>query len=116
MNDYQHREPQISEREIERKYAKLEIKLADPNRINCYRCPNGHIRKTIDIHHGVTPMFLSCDICGTQSTSTFYNDVAPDIKPTYEWFVPSLSETKKFKRNAAMLDHIFNGGLELRKI
>lgn len=115
MKDYQHREPQISEREIERKYAKLEIKLAEPNSINCYTCTNGHIIKTIDIHHGVTPMFNRC-FCGAQSTSSWYKDIAPDIEPTYKWVVPTLAEVKKYKKQPEMLDHIFNGGLDYRKI
>lgn len=114
--EHVNREPQISEREIERKYSKLDIKLADPNRINCYTCPKGHITKTIDIHHGVTPMFNSCSVCGMQSTSSWYKDIAPDIEPTYEWFVPTLAEVKKYKNQPDMLDHIFNGGLDYRKI
>jgi hypothetical protein len=35
MPEFKHREPQISEREIERKYANLEIKTAEPNRVVC---------------------------------------------------------------------------------
>lgn len=115
MKDYQHRQPAISEREIERKYAKLEIKLAEQNRVNCYTCPRGHITKTIDRHVGVTPMFNRCE-CGAQSTSSWYKDIAPDIAPTYEWFVPTLAEVKKYKKSPDMLDHIFNGGLDYRKI
>lgn len=114
MKEYQQREPQISEREIERKYSKLDIKAADPNRINCYTCSRcKYTMKTIDVHYGVTPMFLRCDCCGGRSQSTWYSDVIPDKKPEYEWRVPTLSELKKYKRNPAMLDHIFNGGLEL---
>lgn len=60
------------------------------------------------------PMFNKCE-CGLQSTSSWYKDIAPDIEPTYEWFVPTLAEVKKYKRNFAMLD-LFNGGLDYRKI
>jgi hypothetical protein len=117
MPEFKHREPQISEREIERKYANLEIKTAEPNRVNCYTCGTcGNITKTIDRHHGVTPMFNRCPVCGRQSTSSWYKDIAPDIEPTYEWFVPTLSEVKKYRRNPDMLDHIFNGGLDYRKL
>ena len=120
MNDrfnYQHREPQISDREIERNYAKLEIKPAEPNRTNCYRCGKcGYVTKTIDRHHGVTPMFITCDCCKGQATSSFYQNDYPDMVPEYEWFVPTLDEVKKYRRNPAMLDHIFNGGLDFRKI
>lgn len=114
--NYQHRLPQMSDREIERNYAKLEIKPAEPNRTNCYRCQCGYITKTIDIHHGVTPMFITCDCCKGRSVSSFYQDLYPDKQPEYEWFVPTLDEVKKYRQNPAMLDHIFRGGLDFRKI
>lgn len=113
--EFKNREPQISERELERRYAKLKIVPADENRINCYRCTNGHITKTIDRHVGVTPMFNRCE-CGAQAQSTWYTDIAPDIEPTYEWVVPTLQEVKKYRKEPAMLDHIFNGGLDYRRI
>lgn len=113
--DYKHREPQISEREIERKYSKIKIELAEPNRVNCYTCARGHITKTIHIHVGTTPMFNKC-ACGLQSTSSFYKDIAPEIEPAYEWFVPTLEQVKKYRKNPSMLDHIFMGGLDYRKI
>lgn len=63
--NHPNREQSLSEREIERNYRKLEIKPADPNRVNCYTCKGcGHILKTIDINYGVTPMFMTCDKCG----------------------------------------------------
>lgn len=114
--NYQQRQPAISERELERKYSKLDIKPADPNRTNCYTCHCGHVMKTIDINYGVTPMFMACEHCGGQSVSSFYKDIHPDLAPTHEWFVPTLQEIKKYRRNLGMLDHIFNGGLEIRKI
>lgn len=117
MENYSNRTPQISEREIERKYTKLEIKLAAPNRVNCYSCKScGNVTKTIDVHHGVTPMFNNCPVCNSESVSSFYRDIAPGIVPTFEWFVPTLDEVKKYRKNPAMLDHIFNGGLDYRKI
>lgn len=116
-SNYQHREPQISDREIERKHARVEIKLATPNRTNCYICSRcGYVTKTIDRHQGVTPMFITCDCCSGQASSSFYQNTYPELKPEYEWFVPTLEETKKYRRNPAMLDHIFNGGLDFRKI
>lgn len=113
--EHQNRNPQISEREIERKYAKVKTEFAKNDRVNCYTCGNGHITKTIDIHVGTTPMFINC-FCGQQSTSSWYRDITPDIEPTYEWFVPTLEQTKKYRKNPGMLDHIFSGGLDLRKI
>lgn len=117
MKDYQHREPMQSQRSIERAYKKLDIKLADKNRINCYTCSHcGVITKTIDIHEGVTPMFNICVSCGGRSVSSWYRDIAPDQEPTHEWFVPTLKELLKYRSNPAMIDHILKGGLELRKI
>ncbi len=104
---------------LEKLYAKLEIKEAGPNRTNVYRCTSGqfHVTKTIDRHDGVTPMFISCHICGERSSSSFYNDILPDKKPTHEWYAPSLEETWKFvKTNPSMVDHILQGGLEIREI
>lgn len=117
MKEFQHREPAMSEREIKRNYEKLTIKPAEPNRINCYTCSTcDYITKTIDIHEGVTPMFNICPCCGKRSTSSWYKDIAPDIPVEYEWRVPTLEEMYKFKRNPAMLDHIFRGGLEMRRV
>jgi len=117
MKNHQNNEPQISEREIERRYLKLEIKPADPNRVNCYHCDNcGYVTKTIDIHYGVTPMFIQCDCCKKSAKSMFYNDTRPNQKPEFEWFVPTLEEMYKHKRNPAMIDHIFRGGLDMRRV
>ena len=114
-----------SQREVERKYQKLLddvntkefFKIDLTNRVNVYACGFGHFTKTIDIHAGVTPMFMSCPQCGSQSTSSFYKDTQPEIKPSHEWFRPSLKECMKFRgKSEAMLDHILMGGLELRPI
>lgn len=116
-NPFQAREPQISERELERMYSKLEIKDAEPNRTNCYTCSIcGYVTKTIDRHEGVTPMFLTCDCCKGRAVSSGYQDIHPNMQPEYEWFVPTLEESKKHRRSSAMLDHIFRGGLDYRKI
>lgn len=117
MKDYENRKPQISEREIERKYSKLIIKDAEPNRTNCYTCNTcGHIIKTIDRHEGVTPFMIACDVCKNRSISSMYRNTHPDLEPIYEWVVPTIKEIKKYKKNVGMLDHIFNGGLELKRI
>lgn len=117
MKQFESNEPVISERELERRYSKLEIKPAAENRFNNYICKTcNYLTKTVDVHHGVTPMFIRCGCCGNQAASTFYNDTVPDRKPEYEWRVPTLKELGKYKRNPSMLDHIFRGGLELFKI
>jgi len=107
----------ISERELARRYASIEIRNSEPNRVNTYTCDRcKYVLKTIDRHEGVTPMSLTCDCCGGTSISSFYQDKCPDKEPEKEWVVPTLEELKKYRANPAMLDHIFNGGLYLRKI
>ncbi len=109
----------ISQREVERQYRKLKIEAAPVNRFNCYVCHNPgcrNIMKTVDIHLGVTPMFMNCPKCGTRSSSTGYKDIVPDAKPTREWFVPTLDQCLKMRNQPGMLDHIFSGGLEIRTI
>ena len=116
---YTNREPLMSQSEVERKYSNLHIQAAEKNRFNCYVCTNpicGEVTKTIDRHHGVTPMFLSCPSCGLRTSSTGYRDIRPDYEPTYEWAIPSLKQCMKMRREPAMLEHIFMGGLKLSKI
>lgn len=118
--NYEPREPEMSFREVERMYKNIPaeyFKDVELNKVNCYKCNCGHITKTINVNIGVTPMFFRCEACGNQATSTFFNDIAPNQKPTWEWYRPSLKETyKKFKRAHAMIDHICMGGLEVRKV
>lgn len=113
----------ISQREVERKYAKLiqDVATLDyykvdlTNRINCYSCPCGYITKTIDKDAGVTPMMITCRCCGGQSMSSFYKDLKPDHKPDIEWFRPTLKDCLKLRNKPAILDHILQGGLDYRK-
>lgn len=89
------------------------------NRVNCYVCDNCKtITKTIDIDSGVTPFIHSCKNCGGMAKSTFYRDIEPRLKPTEEWYRPTLEQILKFnkKGNIAMVDHILKGGLAVRKI
>lgn len=117
MKSFTPNQPAISQRELERRYSKLEIKPADENRFNNYICDTcGYLTKTVDVHEGVTPMFIRCGCCGQTTKSTFYKDTVPNQKPEFEWRVPSLKELGKYKSNPAMLDHIFQGGLEMFKI
>ncbi len=116
--------PMISQREVERKYNALinDVAVKDfykidlTNRVNCYVCKCGHITKTKDIDSGVTPMMFRCEKCTSMATSNFYNDCAPNQQPTIEWYRPTLKEVMKLRDNPYALDHIFNGGLEYRKI
>lgn len=113
-----------SKRKITKKYNKLleQVKTDDyykidlTNRVNCYVCECGHITKTKDIDPGVTPFMNSCEKCNGTARSTFYNDIAPDQEATYEWYRPTLKQVLKMRNNPSMLDHIFNGGLDYRKV
>lgn len=117
MENYKHREPMRSQRSIEKAYKAMVIKIADENRINCYTCKVcGHVTKTIDRHAGVTPMFNVCVSCGGESVSSWYKDIAPDLKVTHEWVIPTLSELIKQRKNPGLIDHILRGGLDFRVI
>lgn len=110
--------------DIEKQYKKLMRDVATKdyykidltNRVNCYTCNCGHITKTKDVDAGVTPFFFSCEKCGGMAQSTFFKDIAPNQKPTIEWYRPSLDELFKMRKQPALLDHILMGGLHYRKI
>lgn len=115
----------ISQREIIRKYNKLmnDVKSSDyykidvTNRVNCYTCHKcGHITKTKDIDPGVIPFMFSCEKCGGTAYSSFFKDIASDKQPTIEWYRPTLKQVLKMMKKESMLDHIFSGGLDYRKI
>jgi hypothetical protein len=117
--------PLMSQRELTRKYnalikdveTKEFYKIDLTNRVNCYRCQScGCITKTKDIHAGVTPFIFNCQFCGKEAYSSFYNDIAPLIKPSFEWYRPTLEETMKMRSKINTLDHILQGGLLSRKI
>lgn len=110
--------------EIKRQYERLlkDVETNDfykidlTNRVNCYVCPNcGHVTKTKDVDSGVTPFMFKCERCGELATSTFYKDIIPNQKPTWEWYRPSL-DALLYDKNDYDLDHILQGGLKSRKL
>jgi RNase P subunit RPR2 len=115
-----------SQKQIERDYNKLMNDVATldyyktdlTNRVNCYTCQKcGHITKTKDIDSGVIPFMFTCEKCGNIAYSSFFEDIAPLQEPTFEWYRPTLKQILKMrKKRDSMLDHIFNGGLDYRKI
>lgn len=114
-----------SQREVERKYNRLleDVKTKEffkidlTNRVNCYTCQTcGHITKTKDVDAGVTPFMHTCESCGQTAYSSFYKDIAPHLKPTQEWYRPTLERVLKMRRNSNLLDHILHGGLDVREI
>lgn len=110
----------ISQREVKRRYQAMLKNHSKPvdNEVNCYVCEKcGHITKTIDIDDGVTPFMNECENCGELAQSTFYKDINPTVKPTIEWYRPSLEETIKMRKNPnGEFDHVIRGGLLPRKI
>ena len=107
----------ISQRETDRRYNRIinYYKDSKPMGINCYVCTCGKIIKSIDINPGTTPMFIGCE-CGGQMSSTWYKDISPETEISIEFYRPSLKEVMKFRKNQNRMDHILNGGLEMRKI
>jgi len=114
-----------SQREVIRKYEKLLQDVATKdfykidltNRVNCYTCQScSGITKTKDVDAGVTPFMHSCVYCGQTAYSSFYKDIAPSIKPVQEWYRPTLAQCLKMRSDEGLLEHVLNGGLDVRKI
>ena len=114
----------MSKREIERHYNKLIKDVATKefytgidltNRVNCYTCQRcKKITKTIDVDAGVTPFIHTCEHCGEMAQSSFYNDIAPHLRPTQQWYRPTLKQCLSMRES--LLSHVLQGGLDVRKI
>jgi hypothetical protein len=90
-------------------------------RINGWTCDIcGVVRYVVHIHHGVTPMFLSCKeaLCKGMGISIMYPDPpAPQHvieSVQWEWFQPTKSRLKHM--TPEMQEHIKRGGLDLRPL
>lgn len=87
--------------------------------INVYTCKKcGHQTITIDREEGVTPFIIGCDSCKGESYSSFYR-CSQGLTPTHEWFKPTIEELKILYEGRmldGMIDHVEQGGLDLRKI
>lgn len=113
-----------SVREVVRQYNSMLKRVAgrqmfgeNGNGVNCYVCDGcGHITKTVDVDPGVTPFMHICEKCGGWARSTMYRDIAPDQKPTQEWYRPTLEQCLKFRKHESMLQHVLDGGLDIRKL
>lgn len=88
-------------------------------RVNVYVCEKcGGKTTTVDVDHGVTPMFLACrasgDVegCDGRAVSSMYRPEPPYPPPAWEWYRPS----SKAGLEPAARDHVERGGLLLRKI
>jgi hypothetical protein len=95
-------------------------KVPTPPALNAYQCERrkGHIIVTVDMHPGVTPMFMRCkyEHCpGTAKSMMYPWAPMPDkLKraPFWIWYRPSTVEFETL--NMLVRDHISNGGLLLR--
>ena len=112
----------ISQRAVTRMYA-LMLKNGslqgevDSNRLNIYTCSKcGEKTITIDRDNGVTSFQIPCPKCNETAVSHFYKNIPKDAKPTWEWYRPTEEQCKGLRKQEALLDHIFNGGLVLRKM
>ncbi len=96
-----------------------QLENAAEKKINCYRCPEClMVLKTIDVDRGTTPFMINCDHCNRgMMKSTFYKDIVPEMGVTKEWYRPTLAALRKYNNDGnkdALIDHVLNGGLELR--
>lgn len=112
----------------------------DSPRVNAYHCGAcNEVVVTIDKHPGATPAFVSHGQfgveCEGETTSAWYR-VRQEfaVYATHEWYRPNRDKLEEWRRHAAnpetplgvpdrasitaggMLDHVMNGGLDLRPI
>lgn len=104
---------------------------------NEYQCIRGHVTRTIHRDDGVTPMFLTCPVCGQNASSRMGRVQPLGFVPTYEWIKPTqeqiedeitkflmkltaegdrVSAVRKAGIREGFLSHYRQGGLMFRKI
>lgn len=87
--------------------------------INCYTCNNcGKIIKTIDIDEGETLLGIECPYCHKgDAYSSEYQDIAPNVPVTHEWYRPTLDEVLQMVEEKRIFQstYILNGGLMRRE-
>ena len=90
------------------------MKIERRNAYFCKACKQVTI--TVDIDNGTTPMFILCPNCNHSAVSFMYQlpgALHLGVEADYEWYKPSERETLNLSKNEA--DHVFNGGLLMRK-
>jgi len=108
-------------KEVTRRYKAMLKEYGKPGeyqgKVNCYTCTQcGRITKTIDKDNGVTPMGIECPYCHGDAMSSFYEDIAPNISATYEWYRPAQEDVLAMvDRQFFTVNHILSGGLLRRK-
>jgi hypothetical protein len=96
----------------------------------------GRITYAINVHHGVTPMFLACRAegvepneaeCKGMGTSLMYPENDPPAHVldavAWEWYKPDAVEMKRLRKrerqgkdNSGTVEHVEKGGLLLRPL
>lgn len=82
----------------------------------CEKC--GDLSQYQHIDAGVTPNGMICPSCGGHAVTDSYTGRFASQTPAHylEWFRPSFKQAKKItKNNAALMEHIMEGGLIDRK-
>lgn len=94
-----------------------------PPALNAYQCErrSGHIIMTIDIHPGVTPMFMGCKYqhCpGTMRSQMYPSAPLPEtllkLAPLWLWYRPSNPELTR-DHHDGVFQHVSQGGLLSRR-
>lgn len=83
-------------------------------RINVYHCRQGHQLVTVDRCAGTTPMAIVCPYCA-QASVTMWHRVDQSLKPSHEWYKPSVEEYGQLKTEEGR-KHVRLGGLMIQKI
>lgn len=111
----------LTKKAVKAKYKELEqsdfyAQIDLTSRVNCYVCDNClATTKTVDIDRGTTSFLIACPRCDEgQAKSSFYNDIAPDLPPTHEWYRPKPKHALKLP--TIVQNHVMNGGLMIRRI
>jgi hypothetical protein len=100
------------------------MKLEKRNAYFCNKCRKVTI--TVDVDEGVTPSSIQCPHCnksiawsfmyqvpGCMYFGDFKNGKMTFISADYEWYKPSEKETLMLSKAEA--EHVFKGGLLMRK-
>jgi hypothetical protein len=117
MSNKRRLKPNQSAKRKVRPVEQLQAFPGEIERYNGYECDTCHkIWITVDIHHGVTPMFTQCfgtEGCHGKGRSLMYPKGEVPAKygpPIIEWFKP----VKLGSYSVEMQEHILKGGLARR--
>ena len=112
-------EPIVLSDDVEAFLAKRFEQVSPHHSMNGYSCDQcGGMTMTIDVHVGVTPMFLGCratEGCSGTGVSRSYPPKLPPEghrSPEWEWARPDADAFAELSES--MREHVLRGGLVLR--